>query len=58
MALLNPPEIRPSGIVLIARYLASQRGQQDAVERLVATLAPASLRGIRKGRDGESPGRD
>ncbi|OBG64725.1 protein DpdG [Mycobacterium sp. E3339] len=45
MALLNPPEIRPSGIVLITRYLASQRGQQDTVERLVATLAPASLPG-------------
>ncbi|CPR10481.1 hypothetical protein BN971_01875 [Mycobacterium bohemicum DSM 44277] len=45
MALLNPPEIRPSGIVLITRYLACQRGQQDTVERLGATLAPASLPG-------------
>jgi hypothetical protein len=45
VALLNPPEIRPSGLVVITRYLASQRGQQDTVERLVATLAPPTLSG-------------
>jgi hypothetical protein len=45
VALLNPAALRPSGIVLITRYLAGQRAQQDTVERLVATLAPPSLKG-------------
>lgn len=45
MALLNPPVLRPSGIVTIVRYLAEQRAHQDGVERLVATVAPQSLKG-------------
>lgn len=45
MALLNPPELRPSGVVTILRYLAAQRAQQDVVERLLATVAPPSLKG-------------
>lgn len=45
MALLNPPALRPSGIVTIVRYLDKQRGQSDSEERLIATLAPSSLKG-------------
>src|SRR4051812_17837167 len=45
MALLNPPELRPSVIVIITRYLAGRRGQRDQVDRLVETLAPAGLAG-------------
>ncbi|WP_137146493.1 protein DpdG [Mycolicibacterium sp. CR10] len=45
MALLNPPELRPSGVVTILRYLSAQRAQQDVVERLLATVAPPSLKG-------------
>lgn len=45
MALLNPPALRPSGVVTIVRYLAAQRAQQDVMERLLATVAPPSLKG-------------
>lgn len=45
MALLNPPELRPSVIVIAARYLAGRRGQRDNLERLIATLAPPGLPG-------------
>lgn len=45
MALLNPPEVRPSILVIITRYLASRRGQRDQVDRLLATLAPRGLAG-------------
>lgn len=45
MALLNPPELRPSVIVIITRFLAVRRGQRDQVERLIETLAPAGLAG-------------
>lgn len=51
MAMLNPPELRPSVMLIILRYLASQRGHQDRESRLIATLAPASLAG-------EDPARD
>ncbi len=43
MALLNPPELRPSVLLLIMGYLAQRRGQRDDVDRLIATIAPASL---------------
>lgn len=42
---MNPPALRPSGIVTIVRYLDSQRGQNDSEDRLIATLAPSSLKG-------------
>lgn len=45
MALLNPPELRPSVIVIVTRYLAGRRGQRDNAERLIATVAPAGLQG-------------
>lgn len=45
MALLNPPEIRPSVILIIVRYLASRRGQRDQLDRLTATIAPRGLGG-------------
>lgn len=45
MALLNPPELRPSVIVVITRFLAARRGQRDQAERLIATLAPNGLAG-------------
>lgn len=51
MALLNPPELRPSVILTIVRYLGAQRAQQDTIERLLATLAPASLKGADPQRD-------
>jgi hypothetical protein len=45
VALLNPPELRPSVLLIILRYLAARRGQRDQVERLVATIAPLGLSG-------------
>jgi hypothetical protein len=51
MALLNPPELRPSVTLTVVRYLGSQRAQQDYPERLLATLAPASLKGANPQRD-------
>jgi hypothetical protein len=45
MALLNPPELRPSVLLIVVRYLASRRGQRDVVDRLVATIAPAGIGG-------------
>lgn len=45
MALMNPPALRPSGIVTIVRYLDSLRGQNESEDRLVATLAPPTLKG-------------
>lgn len=51
MALLNPPELRPSVIVTIVRYLAAQPGRKDLADRLVATLAPPSLPGADPQRD-------
>ncbi len=51
MALLNPPELRPSVTLTIVRYLGAQRAQQDDPERLLATLAPASLGGANPQRD-------
>jgi hypothetical protein len=51
MALLNPPELRPSITLTIVRYLGAQRAQQDNPERLLATLAPASLGGTNPQRD-------
>lgn len=49
--MLNPPELRPSVFLIILRYLATQRSQQDLESRLIATLAPTSLAG-------EDPARD
>jgi hypothetical protein len=43
VALLNPPELRPSVLLLIVGYLAQRRGQRDDVDRLIATIAPSSL---------------
>lgn len=43
MALLNPPELRPSLMILLIEYLDSRHGGKDSMERLVATLAPESL---------------
>ncbi len=51
MALLNPPELRPSVILIIIRYLASRRGQRDQVDRLAATIAPSGLGGASPDRD-------
>ena len=31
MALLNPPELRPSVLLIILRYLAARRGQRDRI---------------------------
>jgi hypothetical protein len=45
VALLNPPELRPSVQLLIARDLGTRRGQRDKEERLLATLAPRGLGG-------------
>jgi hypothetical protein len=45
VALLNPPALRPSGVVTIVRHVAAQRAQQDSAERLLAMLAPRSLKG-------------
>lgn len=43
MALLNPPELRPSLMILLIEYLASRHGGKDSLDRLIATLAPESL---------------
>src|SRR4051794_27419868 len=51
MALLNPPEVRPTIVGMIIRYVASRRGQRERAERLVATLAPAGLGGADPARD-------
>ncbi|WP_155976953.1 protein DpdG [Nocardia sp. 348MFTsu5.1] len=51
MALLNPPELRPSVILAITRYLCTQRAQQDTRERLLATMAPETLGGTDPQRD-------
>lgn len=51
MALLNPPELRPSLLMLVLRYLDGRRAQRDQLDRLMATLAPASLAGTDPGRD-------
>ena len=51
MALLNPPELRPSVIVTILRYLAAQPGHKDTADHLVAILAPPTLLGADPQRD-------
>ena len=51
MALLNPPELRPSVIVTILRYLAAQPGNKDHADHLVAILAPITLPGADPQRD-------
>ncbi|UPK63606.1 hypothetical protein MYP14_23400 [Rhodococcus pyridinivorans] len=51
MALLNPPELRASVILSIVRFIGAQRAQQDRLERILDSLAPASL-------DGTDPQRD
>jgi hypothetical protein len=43
MALLNPPELRPSLMILLIEYLDSRHGGKDSLDRLIATLAPESL---------------
>ena len=43
MALLNPPELRVSVLVIITSYLAACRGQREQQERLLDVLAPAGL---------------
>ena len=42
MALLTPPELRPSLLVLLCQYLAG-RGGRDSEERTMRCLAPTSL---------------
>lgn len=51
MALLNPPELRPSVMIIIARYLAGRRGQRDNIDRLTAALAPPGLAGVNPDHD-------
>lgn len=51
MALLNPPELRPSALVTIVRYLATQPGHKDHVDRLAAVVAPITLAGADPQRD-------
>lgn len=51
MALLNPPELRPSIQLLIASYLATRHGQRAKEDRLIATLAPRGLGGADPDRD-------
>lgn len=51
MALLNPPELRPSVQLLIVNDLASRRGQHEKEERLVSVLAPRGLGGAEPDRD-------
>ncbi len=51
MALLNPPELRPSVLLLIANDLGSRRGQREKQERLLASLAPSGLGGADPDRD-------
>ncbi len=43
MALLNPPELRVSVLVIITGYLAACRGRRERRDRLVDVLAPAGL---------------
>lgn len=43
MALLNPPELRVTVLVIITGYLAACRGQREQRERLLDVLAPAGL---------------
>ena len=43
MALLNPPELRVSVLVIITGYLAACHGQREQRERLLDVLAPAGL---------------
>jgi hypothetical protein len=43
MALLNPPELRPSLVVLVTTYLAGRRGGRDKSEHVLRCLAPESL---------------
>jgi hypothetical protein len=40
MALLNPPELRPSVQLLLIDALASRRGQREKEDRLIAMTAP------------------
>lgn len=51
MALLNPPELRPSIQLLIASDLATRRRQREKEDRLLATLAPRGLGGADPDRD-------
>ncbi|WP_419912720.1 protein DpdG [Candidatus Poriferisodalis sp.] len=43
MALLNPPELRVSVLVIITGYLAACRGQREQQDRLLDVLAPTGL---------------
>ena len=43
MALLNPPELRASVLVIITGYLAACRGQREKQDRLLDVLAPPGL---------------
>src|SRR4051794_40785748 len=43
MALLNPPELRPSLIVLVVNHVSTRRGGRDKSEHVLRCLAPASL---------------
>lgn len=43
MALLNPPELRVSVLVVITGYLAACRGQRERRDRLIDVVAPAGL---------------
>lgn len=49
--MLNPPELRPSIVLAIVRYLDAQRGKQDSRDRLLARMAPATLGGADPQRD-------
>jgi hypothetical protein len=51
VAMLNPPELRPSVQLLIANDLAARRGQREREDRLLATLAPRGLGGADPDRD-------
>jgi hypothetical protein len=56
VALLNPPELRVSVLLLISGYLASKRGSRDRYERVLDAVAPPSLAMART--DAESLQRD
>ena len=43
MALLNPPELRPSLIVLVVNHLSTRRAARDKSDHVLRCLAPASL---------------
>lgn len=43
MALLNPPELRPSLIVLVVGHLSTRRGARDKFAHVLRCLAPTSL---------------